>query len=111
METRNAKLMAHAVGSWIDRFWTRVDFDGPDGCWLWTGNIDHYGYGTFHRSSSSGPTRKAHRIAWNLAFGDIGDELTVDHLCRVKACANPDHMELVTRAENTRRATEAARSC
>jgi hypothetical protein len=45
----------------------------------------------------------AHRVAYRLTVGEIPDGLTVDHLCRNRMCVNPDHMELVTLAENGRR--------
>lgn len=46
---------------------------------------------------------KAHRIAWQLFNGEVPIGLTLDHLCRVVRCVNPEHLEPVTRAENTRR--------
>ena len=48
-------------------------------------------------------TRLAHRISYIHYIGPIPDGLTIDHLCRVRPCCNPSHMEPVTQAENTRR--------
>jgi hypothetical protein len=42
-------------------------------------------------------------MAWEIANGPIPDGMTVDHLCRNRLCQNPGHLEIVTRAENTRR--------
>jgi len=50
-----------------------------------------------------GKTHLAHRLAWQEVHGPILGALVIDHLCRNRACVNVEHMELVTRAENTRR--------
>lgn len=81
------------------KFMEKVSKD-PTGCWLWTGSLDTPGYGTVGSDS-----RKwlAHRVAYRLFVGPIPDGLTIDHLCRVRHCVNPDHLEPVTNAENIRR--------
>ena len=84
-----------------DRFWTKVDKSGPGDCWLWTGNIcSDTGYGRFHYR---GRNVKAHRISYVATYGEHDPELVIDHLCRVRHCVNPDHMEVVTVGENTNR--------
>lgn len=70
------------------------------GCWLWTRSVCMSGYG---RVQVAGKLQGAHRAASSLANGAIPDGLQLDHLCRVRCCINPDHLELVTAAENTRR--------
>lgn len=72
----------------------------PDGCLVWTG-LARRGYGQLR---VGGRKLATHRIAYALFVAPIGEALTVDHLCRNRACFNPLHMELVTAAENTRRA-------
>ena len=72
----------------------------PDGCLSFTGAKQSKGYGCV---SISGVVYLAHRLAWELARGPIPAGLTVDHLCRNKVCLNPDHMEIVSREENSRR--------
>jgi hypothetical protein len=47
--------------------------------------------------------QRVHRVVWEWLIGPIPDGLTLDHLCRNRACCNPDHIELVTMAENKRR--------
>lgn len=71
----------------------------PD-CMIWTAATDR-GYG---RIFLDGTAKRVHRVAWEMANGPIPDGLTIDHLCRVRACCNTGHMELVTGSENTRRA-------
>lgn len=72
----------------------------PSGCWLWTSKLDWTGYG---RVQWRGKGHRAHRVMYQLLRGPIPEGLEPDHLCRVKRCVNPDHLELVTHAENLRR--------
>lgn len=73
-------------------------------CWLWTGAIQSSGYGVVHLPGIG--QRLVHRAAWEALVEPIPDGLTIDHLCRVKPCINPAHLEVVTLAENGRRANE-----
>ncbi len=70
------------------------------GCWLWNGPLSSDGYGKFQMRSRS---RIAHRAAYEIIVGPIPAGLELDHLCRVRHCVNPEHLEPVTQAENTRR--------
>lgn len=82
-------------------FWDRVEVDGR-GCWLWTGGIRANGYSQCHLwGRRYGST--AHRVAYRRLVGPIPDGLDLDHVCRVRRCVNPAHLEPVTRAENIAR--------
>lgn len=72
-----------------------------DGCIIWTGAATDRGYG---QQRVNGKVKYVHRHAWEQEHGPIPKGLTIDHLCLVKLCRNTAHMEVVTRAENTRRA-------
>lgn len=92
----------------LDRFWAKVDKDGPGDCWLWTAALAD-GYGVCKRPPV-GTSRRAHRIAYELIVGPIPEGLDLDHLCRVRRCVNPAHLEPVTRRVNLLRgAGKAAR--
>lgn len=73
----------------------------PDGCWHWQGNLKARGYGYFaiHRKF----VRSAHRVVYSTLAGPIPEGLELDHLCRVRHCVNPSHLEPVTRQENSLR--------
>ena len=85
------------------RFWAKVakPLTG-DGCWLWMGHRNQGGYG---QVSVNRHMRQAHRVAYELSVGPIPEGLTLDHLCRVRHCVNPSHLEPVTELENIRRGT------
>lgn len=81
-----------------ERFWAKVEI--TDACWLWTGCLDHNGYGSFSYQRRS---LRAHRVAYSHVRGGIPDGLVLDHLCRVHRCVRPDHLEPVTvRVNNLR---------
>ena len=79
-----------------ETFWERVAKQ-EDGCWLWLGALNECGYGLLRR-------RTAHRFAYELMVGPIPSGLVIDHLCNVRSCVNPHHMECVTPSENSLRA-------
>lgn len=70
------------------------------GCWLWLGSMINAGYGTIRYH---GIDLLAHRLVYELTHGPIKNGLHIDHLCRVRLCCNPAHLEPVTPGENARR--------
>jgi len=87
------------------RFYAKVQ-PHESGCHLWTGAIhSEDGYGYFGIGQK--PTKRschAHRVAWEIHHRqEIPTGLQIDHLCRVRACVNPAHLEVVTQKENSRR--------
>ncbi|MGN7160856.1 HNH endonuclease signature motif containing protein [Sphingomonas sp. SAFR-052] len=82
-----------------------IAIDVASRCWVWTGGISRQGYG---RVKVRGRDYKAHRFSWETFKGPIPDNLTIDHLCKNKACVNPDHLEPVTSRENILRSDGAS---
>lgn len=68
-----------------------------DTCWYWCGHVDELGYG---RIGHKGKIYKAHRFVYSNLIGPIQPGLTIDHLCRIRHCVNPAHLEAVTNREN-----------
>ena len=81
-------------GSVWERFHTKFIPVTESGCWIWMSEISNNGYGRMRDSYKV--KRMAHRIAWELYFGPIQEDLEIDHLCRVRCCVNPAHLEPVT---------------
>src|SRR3990167_1812336 len=76
-----------------ERFWAKVNKNGPNGCWVWTAYKNRAGYGEFgYRKRKV----KAHRFIYEFLLGPIPKSLQLDHLCRNRACINPTHLEVVS---------------
>jgi hypothetical protein len=89
----------------IDRLMARVSEDA-NGCWIFSG-AKRSGYGVLGRGGRGDGVAYAHRTTYAYFVADIPDGLHIDHLCRVRACCNPWHLEPVSQAENNRRAWDA----
>ena len=82
----------------IDKFFASIK--STSDCWLWNGIINDGGYGVLQAKDKN---IRAHRIAYELFIGEIPSGLHLDHLCRVRHCVNPTHLEPVTQSQNNSR--------
>lgn len=80
----------------LEKFMDRITPEPNSGCWLWMGAINESGYGQWRG-------QMAHRFSYEAIIAPIPDGLTIDHLCRVRCCVNPAHLEPVTMRENVMR--------
>lgn len=88
----------------IGRLMARVvETPGPMAtpCWITTYRTTDRGYATIGEYDR---TRRAHVVAYEAVHGPVPDGLELDHLCRVRNCVNPAHLEAVTHQENMHRA-------
>lgn len=86
------------------KLWDKIEKQ-PGGCWLWNGKLDRDGHG---RVTYKGIARSTHSLVYQLIVGAVPvPPLQIDHLCRVRRCVNPDHMEAVTVALNLQRGETA----
>ena len=91
------------------RFAAKINKNGPNGCWIWTGFADKAGYARLRGSGGRyAEVLYAHRYSYERFVGPIPDGLTIDHLCRVRRCVNPVHLEAVTHRENMLRGESPA---
>lgn len=86
------------------RGWMGVDryIVDDNGCWIWQGAKTHGGYGVVGVPGCR-KNAVAHRVMYEREVGPIPGGLDLDHLCRVRHCINPDHLEPVTRRVNIER--------
>ena len=95
----------------LDELFSRSIPEPNSGCWLWLGHTTAAGYGAWReRWGRKDPCKHhyAHRDTYEAVKGTIPAGLEIDHLCRVRCCINPDHLEAVTHQENTRRGEGAS---
>jgi HNH endonuclease len=104
VQSRRSAMKGRRPVDPVMRFWKYVDAEGD--CWVWIGAISNEtGYGNFRQGKSEDYAQiGAHRFAWQLLVGPIPEGLQIDHLCRNRACVNPDHLEVVTVKVNRERA-------
>jgi hypothetical protein len=79
-----------------------------DGCWKWTGKKDAFGYGVVQLGREL-PRTGAHRVSWELNYGEIPNGLHVLHKCDNPECTNPEHLFVGTALDNVRDAQRKGR--
>ena len=80
-------------------FWDKVN--KTESCWIWTASVFRGpiqpGYGKYNIKRK---THSAHKFLWEAIHGKVPIKMHLDHLCRVRNCVNPAHLEIVTHKEN-----------
>lgn len=92
----------------LDRMDKYIEAEPNTGCWLWVGRVGPNGYGM---TSVNGKNVNAHRAAYESLVGPVPPGLQLDHLCRVRCCVNPKHLEPVTPKVNSERGAGSTPTC
>jgi hypothetical protein len=100
--TRHGKPEGTSPEEW---FWRMVA--KSESCWKWTGSVSELGYATVKRN---GKTMMAHRYAWIISGNEIPEGKVLDHLCHNRSCVRPDHLRVVTQAQNSQNRNGASRN-
>ena len=89
---------------YLERVDARHDKPSEDECWVWTGYLNPDGYGRANAGRVGGKKKMiyTHRAMYELHVGQIPLDLTIDHLCRNRACGNPKHLRILTLSDNAR---------
>jgi hypothetical protein len=99
-------LTAVAARPVIERLLDWAIPEPMSGCWLWVGTVVKSGYGHIRCGDK---VRGAHVVSYEHFVGPVPEGLHLDHLCRVRCCVNPQHLEAVTCKENIRRGLRGPR--
>lgn len=78
-----------------ERFFSKFEIKGKYECWIWKAAGVKYGH-----IWKNGRLEKAHRVSWEIYYGEIPDGIRVLHSCNVKKCVNPEHLYLGTQKQN-----------
>lgn len=85
----------------VDRISARISVDA-NGCWVYP-SLNENGYGIIGEGLRGGRKVRTHRVMFEAFRGEIPVGLVLDHLCRNRACCNPDHLDPVTPGVNVLR--------
>ena len=88
----------------LKRIDARYTKPSEDECWNYTGYLQPSGYGLAYAGRVGGKQKMilTHRAMYELYVGQIPLNLTIDHLCRNRACGNPKHLRILTISENSK---------
>ncbi len=86
-----------------ERFWNKIDRRGARECWPWLGCTNNQGYGR------AGKRGYAHRLAYELSYGDLPPRVVIRHACDNPLCCNPAHLLAGSQSENMRDAVARGR--
>lgn len=89
--------MNQLTNSQAERFFGHVMPITESGCWIWMGSTSPKGYGKFNIPDR---TTMVHRLSYEHFKGSIPQGVSIDHVCRVRCCVNPDHLHLCSNQEN-----------
>lgn len=92
----------------LEVMWSKIDRNGPGGCWIWTRSTNNMGYGAMWIDRK--PMVAIHRFMYQLAYGNIREDQWCLHKCDVPRCCNPAHIYLGTAADNGRDMAQRKRS-
>lgn len=81
----------------LKRVYAKLDIHPETMCWRYTGGTNGRGYGRiYHQGKMYG----VHRLIFEVFHGPIPKGKEVHHVCGVRSCCNPAHLELVSHREN-----------
>jgi hypothetical protein len=88
---RKNNVYAKGDGTDLGRFWARVKKNESTGCWEWRGSLVDTKYGTMLWNNVP---KTAHRIAWELERGEVGESSILLNKCGLRSCVNPEHWDI-----------------